>query len=194
MLKTSQISEDEENSSETSENNHSTVYNQTLISDFGLSYKSYQFLQRLSLGAQFIRQEPIEFILFHLCQVSKSLNLSELEIVWFGIYLSRFGWTDYDYSLENVLNFTAFATKSVLNENCDGIEQDLQKDFPGFLEEYRTWFGKNKHLLNIGYFELNSKYEELSYVKPDNDERTAIDYNFYVSQLLESNNNIKQED
>lgn len=80
MNKIKQFSEDEA-SSDASENTQISGFKAPkTVTEFGLTYKSYQFLQRLASGAHHIRPEPLEAIFHELCQISKDLKLSELEI------------------------------------------------------------------------------------------------------------------
>ncbi|CAG9328220.1 unnamed protein product [Blepharisma stoltei] len=165
-----------------------TFFNQKKsISDIGLSYKAYLFLLKLSRSGSSVTSHsfdtifPIVFKIFHL------LLLSDIEIVLWEIYLDRFGWQASYARLKESLLFAAYAAKCVLNESTAEVLENLKSEPQWKLDGYINWLENFQNMINVDFYELNVKYNELSYaevrveVKEDD-----VDYNLAVDELIES--------
>lgn len=119
--------------------------------------------------------------------ITKKYMMNENELIYFAIYLDKFGWISPGYYIEASLNLTALTAKLYLNTNNTIImnylsitEPNIDKEFPQFINDKK----KNNHDFNLTPREVNEKFKLL--VKPINIycRQNYLDLNFIVDEIL----------
>lgn len=115
--------------------------------------------------------------------------LTENELVYFAIYLEKFGWANPEYYLETNLNLIALTTKIYLN-NTDSnsvLIEYLKLTEPSLEKQHHTFLKQKKAIgnsLNVTPREANEKHKQL--LKPFNVycKQNYLDLNFVVDEIL----------
>lgn len=149
-----------------------------------VGYKRYLFLLRISeYGSRLKGYEKVE-MLKKITQIRDFLDLNELELSLFHLYMEKFGWRAED-NLDEVLWYVGYAAKSFLNEFSSDLELNLQSKLP-FFRDYRKWILKYSSCLNVGYADINFIYNKLCRADVTAEEVDPFDYNSAVVQLIET--------
>lgn len=113
--------------------------------------------------------------------------MNELEIIYFSIYLDKFGWECAGLEFEDNLLLTAFAAKMYLNDNMKYIIEFLNRTKNKIMILFNDWLKSKKDYsqMSIHPKELNIRYNQL--IKPSNPfcKTNFIDFNFVVDQILQ---------
>ena len=149
-----------------------------------LTYRSYLFMLRISEAGASILSTPKELLLESLLKIQQDLQMNELEIALFSIYLEKFGWRCTD-NIELVFLFAGYTAKCFLNEKNAALESNLHKKYP-FFTDYQKWIFRFRNCVNIGYIEINYAYMKLNKADATTEEVDAYDYNSAVMQLIEA--------
>ena len=172
--------------------------NRKVINDYQVEFTKYidnSFTERLvsiinnmimlSLNNKDVRiNYPIHKLII---SVTKKFMLTEYELVYFSLYLDKFGWLNPDYYIEQNLNFCALTTKIYLNKNnnviinfLNHIQPEFEKQHSIFLQEQRNKIEN----LNIPPKDVNERYNTL--VKGYNIycKQNYLDLNFVVDEIL----------
>ena len=128
---------------------------------------------------------PINNILL---DIVKELMLTDLEIVYYSLYLDIFGWTNEYYDVKDNLIITALSVKKYLNKNTDIIENHLNNNYEQMKEKFQNWIDSQddiKKNITITPMMLNERNNLLK--KPFNCycRNNFIDYNDAVDKILQ---------
>ena len=120
-------------------------------------------------------------------KVVKQLMMNELEIVYFSLYLDKFGWKNENFELMDYFIIAALKVKKYLNKEVGSIEFFINMQYPNVIQKYNNLFKDKKDLntLNeISPFDLNERYNLLK--RPYNAycKKNFIDYNESVERIL----------
>ena len=149
-----------------------------------VGFKRYLFLLRIAeCGSRVTGIEKAE-IIRKVSLIREELDLHELELVLFYIYLERFGWNDTG-DKDQVLWFVAYAAKNFLNDFSLDFEHKLILKY-NFFNGYRDWVNNYRKYINVGYADLNSTYNKLCRSDVTSEEIDPFDYNMAVTQLIET--------
>ena len=74
-----------------------------------------------------------------LIEVVKEFMLTDLEIVYFSLYLDIYGWENKYFDLKDNLILTALSVKKYLNEDIDIIETHLSENYEYVKEKFANW-------------------------------------------------------
>jgi hypothetical protein len=149
-----------------------------------LSYRSYLFMLRIADFGASIILTPKEHLLKKLLQVQQELQLNELEITLFSIYLEKFGWNCTE-SIDAIFVFAAYTAKCFLNERGFAFATALQNKYQ-FFPDYQKWVSRFRSMLDVGYIELNYAYSRLNKADDASEEVDSVDYNLAVASLIET--------
>lgn len=127
---------------------------------------------------------PIHNILL---DITKELMLTDLEIVYYSLYLDNFGWTNDYYDVKDNLVITALSVKKYLNQDIDIIENHLNKNYEKLEEKFDNWIKLQKNFqknISIPPTQVNERNTLLK--KPFNCycRNNYIDYNDAVDKIL----------
>ena len=79
-----------------------------------------------------------------LIEIVKELMLTDLEIVYFSLYLDIYGWENKYFDLKDNLILTALSVKKYLNEDIDIIETHLTENYENIKEKFANWILSQK--------------------------------------------------
>jgi len=137
-----------------------------------------------SLPSNLKNEYPINNILL---DIVKELMFTDLEIVYFSLYLDNFGWTNDYYDVKDNLVITALSVKKYLNEDIDIIENHLNKNYEKLEEKFNNWVKLQKNFqktISVPPMVVNERNTLLK--KPFNCycKNNYIDYNDAVDKIL----------
>lgn len=117
----------------------------------------------------------------------KTYMMTENELVYFSIYLDRFGWASSEFFIEDYFGLIALTVKMYLNDDISIIAEYIKQTNPKLEENHRAFIeSKNSigSLLNVTPREVNLKFHHLT--RPINIycKSNYIDNNFLVDQIL----------
>lgn len=156
------------------------------FSEIGISYKSYNFLVKLSQVGLAFTSHLIKDLFSLMCEVCEYLFLSDLEIVLWGIYLDRFAWQELARDYKYALIFAAYAAKCMMNENTTEHLEKLKLMSGSLPRDYKEWIGAHQNVINVDYYELNFRFNELGYKEIEVMEENKLNYNDMVTDLIDS--------
>ena len=79
-----------------------------------------------------------------LIEIVKEFMLTDLEIVYFSLYLDIYGWENKYFDLKDNLILTALSVKKYLNEDIDIIETHLSENYENIKEKFANWILSQK--------------------------------------------------
>lgn len=129
-----------------------------------------------------IRQQPL---LRMLTEIAFQLQLNEIEISLWAIFLDQCAWIEKSDFLHWHLLFSAYAAKTTLNKDAIYIEYYLKQQYDKFQENYETWISSREISLRFDAKALNQKFSELS-VPPSIESTETVNYNYYVDEILQN--------
>lgn len=137
-----------------------------------------------SLPKNLKNEYPINNILL---DIVKELMFTDLEIVYYSLYLDNFGWTNDYYDVKDNLVITALSVKKYLNEDIDIIENHLNKNYEKLEEKFNNWVKLQKNFqktISVPPMVVNERNTLLK--KPFNSycKNNYIDYNDAVDKIL----------
>jgi len=137
-----------------------------------------------SLPKNLKNEYPINNILL---DIVKELMFTDLEIVYYSLYLDNFGWTNDYYDVKDNLVITALSVKKYLNEDIDIIENHLNKNYEKLEEKFNNWVKLQKNFqktISVPPMVVNERNSLLK--KPFNCycKNNYIDYNDAVDKIL----------
>jgi hypothetical protein len=117
----------------------------------------------------------------------KELMFTDLEIVYYSLYLDNFGWTNDYYDVKDNLVITALSVKKYLNKDIDIIENHLNKNYEKLEEKFNNWVKLQKNFqktISVPPMVVNERNTLLK--KPFNCycKNNYIDYNDAVDKIL----------
>ena len=80
-----------------------------------------------------------DLLTLNLIEIVKELLLTDLEIVYFSLYLDIYGWENKYFDLKDNLILTALSVKKYLNEDIDIIETHLSENYEYVKEKFANW-------------------------------------------------------
>lgn len=181
------------------DNSSSLQITSNLINEYHIQYKDYidnfyndrtlmiinRIISESSTNIDYIRNNySLHKIL---SSVVKNFMLFENELVYFSLYLDKFGWINKEYTLEEYLSLIAFTVKLYLNSNVGPLTSYLKQSDPGFEEKYTSFTATQKIIsdsLNILPREVNKKFKELT--RPMNIfcRQNYVDLNYLVDEVI----------
>ena len=137
-----------------------------------------------SLPKNLKNEYPINNILL---DIVKELMFTDLEIVYYSLYLDNFGWTNDYYDVKDNLVITALSVKKYLNKDIDIIENHLNKNYEKLEEKFNNWVKLQKNFqktISVPPMVVNERNTLLK--KPFNCycKKNYIDYNDAVDKIL----------
>jgi hypothetical protein len=118
--------------------------------------------------------------------IVKEFMLTDLEIVYFSLYLDIYGWENKYFDLVDNLILTALSVKKYLNEDIDIIETHLSENYENIKDKFANWIKsqKNKNKITITPRMINERNNLLK--KPFNCycRKNYIDYDDAVDKIL----------
>ena len=123
-----------------------------------------------------------------LLDIVKELMLSDLEIVYYSLFLDIFGWTNEYYDVKDNLVITGLSVKKFLNKDTDIIENHLDKNYEKMHDKFNNWVNSQsdfKKNLSFGPMIVNERNNLLK--RPFNCycKNNYIDYNDVVDKILQ---------
>lgn len=123
-----------------------------------------------------------------LLDITKELMFSDLEIVYFSLFLDNFGWTNEYYDVKDNLIITGLCVKKYLNKDIDIIENHLDKNYEQIYEKFNNWINsQNDFKKNISFSPIIVNERNNLLKKPFNCycRNNYIDYNDAVDKILQ---------
>ena len=123
-----------------------------------------------------------------LLDITKELMFTDLEIVYFSLYLDNFGWTNEYYDVKDNLVITGISVKKFLNKDIDIIENHLDKVYDKIEEKYKNWINSQSDIKkNISFSPIVVNERNNLLKKPFNCycKNNYIDYNDAVDKILQ---------
>ena len=123
-----------------------------------------------------------------LLDITKELMFTDLEIVYFSLYLDNFGWTNDYYDVKDNLVITGISVKKFLNKDIDIIENHLDKVYDKIEEKYKNWINSQSDIKkNISFSPIVVNERNNLLKKPFNCycKNNYIDYNDAVDKILQ---------
>ena len=121
-----------------------------------------------------------------LIEIVKEFMLTDLEIVYFSLYLDIYGWENKYFDLKDNLILTALSVKKYLNEDIDIIETHLSENYEYVKEKFANWIQsqRDKNKIVITPRMVNERNNILK--KPFNCycRNNYIDYDNAVDKIL----------
>ena len=121
-----------------------------------------------------------------LIEIVKEFMLTDLEIVYFSLYLDIYGWENKYFDLKDNLILTALSVKKYLNEDIDIIETHLSENYENIKEKFANWIQsqRDKNKIVITPRMVNERNNILK--KPFNCycRNNYIDYDNAVDKIL----------
>ena len=118
--------------------------------------------------------------------IVKEFMLTDLEIVYFSLYLDIYGWENKYFDLVDNLILTALSVKKYLNEDIDIIETHLSENYENIKDKFANWIKsqKDKNKITITPRMVNERNNLLK--KPFNCycRKNYIDYDDAVDKIL----------
>ena len=118
--------------------------------------------------------------------IVKEFMLTDLEIVYFSLYLDIYGWENKYFDIVDNLILTALSVKKYLNEDIDIIETHLSENYENIKDKFSNWIKsqKNKNKITITPRMVNERNNLLK--KPINCycRKNYIDYYDAVDKIL----------
>jgi len=118
--------------------------------------------------------------------IVKEFMLTDLEIVYFSLYLDIYGWENKYFDLVDNLILTALSVKKYLNEDIDIIETHLSENYENIKDKFANWIKsqKDKNKITITPRTVNERNNLLK--KPFNCycRKNYIDYDDAVDKIL----------
>ena len=118
--------------------------------------------------------------------IVKEFMLTDLEIVYFSLYLDIYGWENKYFDIVDNLILTALSVKKYLNEDIDIIETHLSENYENIKDKFSNWIKsqKNKNKITITPRMVNERNNLLK--KPFNCycRKNYIDYDDAVDKIL----------
>ena len=123
-----------------------------------------------------------------LLDITKELMFTDLEIVYFSLYLDNFGWTNDYYDIKDNLIITGLSVKKFLNKDIDIIENHLDKTYKNIDEKFKNWINTQSDIKkNISFSPIIVNERNNILKKPFNCycRNNYIDYNDAVDKILQ---------
>ena len=121
-----------------------------------------------------------------LIEIVKEFMLTDLEIVYFSLYLDIYGWENKYFDIVDNLILTALSVKKYLNEDIDIIETHLSENYENIKEKFSNWIQsqRDKNKIVITPRMVNERNNILK--KPFNCycRNNYIDYDNAVDKIL----------
>ena len=121
-----------------------------------------------------------------LIEIVKEFMLTDLEIVYFSLYLDIYGWENKYFDIVDNLILTALSVKKYLNEDIDIIETHLSENYENIKDKFANWIKsqKDKNKITITPRMVNERNNLLK--KPFNCycRKNYIDYDDAVDKIL----------
>ena len=118
--------------------------------------------------------------------IVKEFMLTDLEIVYFSLYLDIYGWENKYFDMVDNLILTALSVKKYLNEDIDIIETHLSENYENIKDKFANWIKsqKDKNKITITPRMVNERNNLLK--KPFNCycRKNYIDYDDAVDKIL----------
>jgi len=118
--------------------------------------------------------------------IVKEFMLTDLEIVYFSLYLDIYGWENKYFDIVDNLILTALSVKKYLNEDTDIIETHLSENYENIKDKFTNWVKsqKDKKKITITPRMVNERNNLLK--KPFNCycRKNYIDYDDAVDKIL----------
>ncbi|CAG9320911.1 unnamed protein product [Blepharisma stoltei] len=153
--------------------------------EFNLSNYIINILSKATQNAAFQNLDEKKNTMKLMISTAKDLALNEMECALWTIYLQKINWKNECSSSSLDLIYTAYASKSLLNENLKPFSLHLEKISENFLKNYEDWYNSHKQFFKVDSMEINCRFKE--YSKPCFGEETGIfDYNNCVDDILQS--------
>ena len=129
-----------------------------------------------------------------LIEIIKEFMFTDLEIVYFSLYLDIYGWINQYYDLKDNLILTALSVKKYLNEDIDIIETHLFNNYENIKNKFNNWLKsqRNKNTIIITPRMVNERNNLLK--KPFNCycRKNFIDYDDAVDKILNLSHSYNQ--
>lgn len=154
------------------------------FSSHGISQQTQVLLRKLASSHSLPDNINSKALLRLLTRNTKELMLNELEVVVWALYLDNLQWNCSDESLEELLLYSAFASKQYLNSDVDYIASYINQKRPQFAEHYEVWSSARKDAFNVKPKVLNKRFRELNKPIPLKENTDNLDYNIYVDEIL----------
>lgn len=123
-----------------------------------------------------------------LLDITKELMFSDLEIVYYSLFLDNFGWTNEYYDIKDNLIITGLCVKKYLNTDIDIIENHLDETYEQIYEKFNNWINsQNDFKKNISFSPIIVNERNNLLKKPFNCycRNNYIDYNDAVDKILQ---------
>ncbi|CAG9330253.1 unnamed protein product [Blepharisma stoltei] len=153
---------------------------------YGLSQKSELILRRISMSKQVPYEFRIQPFFRLLVGAYQELNLNEIEVAVWAIYIERFVWPEPQATLHYLLVTTAFAAKLHMNDDTNHLKEYLKTKILGFEENFALWYSQNEKNMMISLQELNTVYSNLGEWMEKSKDNMAFELNYYVDDILKS--------
>ena len=121
-----------------------------------------------------------------LIEIVKELMLTDLEIVYFSLYLDIYGWENKYFDIKDNLILTALSVKKYLNEDIDIIETHLYENYENISEKFANWIKSqnNKKKITITPRMVNERNNILKKTFNCYCRNNYIDYDDAVDKIL----------
>ena len=123
-----------------------------------------------------------------LLDIVKELMFTDLEIVYYSLFLDIFGWTNEYYDVKDNLIITGLSVKKFLNKDTDIIENHLDKNYEDLYDKFNNWINsQNDFKKNISFNPIIVNERNNLLKKPFNCycRNNYIDYNDAVDKILQ---------
>ena len=123
-----------------------------------------------------------------LLDIVKELMFTDLEIVYYSLFLDIFGWTNEYYDVKDNLIITGLSVKKFLNKDTDIIENHLDKKYENLYDKFNNWINsQNDFKKNISFNPMIVNERNNLLKKPFNCycRNNYIDYNDAVDKILQ---------
>ena len=84
-----------------------------------------------------------------LMEIVKEFMLTDLEIVYFSLYLDIYGWENKYFDIKDNLILTTLSVKKYLNADIDIIETHLYNNYENIDDKFSNWIKSQKNKKNI---------------------------------------------
>ena len=123
-----------------------------------------------------------------LTDIVKELMFTDLEIVYYSLFLDNFGWINEYYDVKDNLIITGLSVKKYLNKDTDIIENHLDKNYENLYDKFNNWINSQndfKKKISFNPMIVNERNNLLK--KPFNCycRNNYIDYNDAVDKILQ---------
>lgn len=148
-----------------------------------ITYQVHLFVRKIANSGPPQRRSPAVLALLY--STAKALQLNELELTVWSLYLTRVVWQHPADQLEMLLSFAALAAKEFFESDPEVYRAYLSNRMASFDESYTNWRSSCQSSLEVSPTELRDRFQALCDTPYEAIHTETPDYNQLIQTILE---------